>query len=92
VFEGSGRSSYIGSDLASYNVSHAASLWSRCHRQRCPAWSPRPHGYHAPIPRRGDGLCRSLLPGGRTRPDHIDHPLHAHDDLSSLWVVFQWWC
>src|SRR5664279_554340 len=37
-------------------------------------------------PRRGDGLCRSLLPGGRTRPDHIDYPVHAHGDLSSLSV------
>ena len=31
-------------------------------------------------PRRGDGLYRRLLPGGGTRPDHIDHRLHVHDD------------
>src|SRR5664279_5041702 len=33
-------------------------------------------------PRRGDGLSRRVLPGRGTRPDHIDHPVHAHDDLS----------
>src|ERR1035437_6265788 len=33
-------------------------------------------------PRRGDGLCRCFLPGGRTRSNHIDYPVHAHDDLS----------
>src|SRR5450631_1757140 len=30
-------------------------------------------------PRRGDGLCRCFLPGGRTRSNHIDYPVHAHD-------------
>src|ERR1039458_9629619 len=33
-------------------------------------------------PRRGDGLCRCFLPGGSTRSNHIDYPVHAHDDLS----------
>src|SRR5450631_679581 len=33
-------------------------------------------------PRRGDRLCRRLLPRGRTRPNHIDYPVHAHGNLS----------
>jgi len=48
------------------------------------------HLGHSDIPHRSPGcgycLCRRRLPRAGARPDHVDHPVHAHDDLPSLLV------